>query len=43
MDGCLKCIYGLSSHDGVVWVDHVDYVEGYLFAPGVGGCAKGQW
>lgn len=40
---CLKLIDGSAPTYGVVRVDHVDDVEGDLFASRIGCCAEGQW
>jgi hypothetical protein len=42
MDGRFKLVDGALAHYGVVWVYHVDYVEGDLLTSGIGCYTEGQ-
>jgi hypothetical protein len=38
-----ECVQNGSSKDGIIWVCHVDHIEGDVFGVGVIGSAKGYW
>lgn len=40
VNDCLELVYGSSSHYGIIRIDHVDYVEGYLLGSCVGGVPR---
>lgn len=42
MNCCFMLVDRTPAHDGVVRVDHVYYVEGYLLSPRVWDCAERQ-
>jgi hypothetical protein len=38
-----ECIQEASFKDSIVWVCHVDHVEGHVFSAGILGGAEGHW
>ena len=42
MDGSFELIDGAPAHDGIVWIYHVDNVEGYLLTSGIGCYTEGE-
>jgi hypothetical protein len=43
MQSSFECIQKALSEDGVIWVCHVDHIEGDVFDAGILGSAEGHW
>jgi hypothetical protein len=43
MQSSFKCIQKAPSEDGIIWVCHVDHIEGDAFSAGVLVSTEGHW